>query len=334
VRLKIIIPMAGRGARLRPHTWSRPKQLLSIAGRTMLDHVLDTFGTLPDREQAEYIFVLGHRGEQIPPYMAAHHPSLRVHYVEQRELKGQSHAIFQAREHLTGPTLMVFADTLVETDFSFLAARPDQAVVWVKVHPDPQGFGVAVTGPDGKVNRFIEKPPDATHNRVVVGFYYFPSGEDLIAAIETQLSGDLRSHGEYYLADAVNLMIEAGLEMITHPVQVWLDAGTPQTVLEANRYLLEHGHAGGGEDAVQPGVAVLPPVFIHPEAEVEGSVIGPHASLGPGVRVQGSVVRNAILEEGAQVRDALIDGAILGRGARVTGRASIINLGDQGELDL
>lgn len=330
--MKIIIPMAGRGTRLRPHTWSRPKQLLSIAGRAMLDHVLDMFTTLPGREQAEYIFVLGHRGEQIPPHMAAHHPGLQVRYVEQRELKGQSHAIYQAREHLHGPTLMVFADTLVETDFSFLARRPEQAAVWVKAHPEPQRFGVAVTDSSGKVTRLIEKPPDAIHNQVVVGFYYFPRGEDLTAAIETQLAGEEQVQGEYYLADAVNLMLEGGLEMKVQPVEIWLDAGTPRTVLDTNRYLLEHGHDNSAGAAARPEVAVIPPVYIHPRAEVRRAVIGPHASLGPDVRVEDCVVRDSILEAGARARNVILAGALVGRGASVSGQASIINLGDGGEL--
>jgi glucose-1-phosphate thymidylyltransferase len=185
--LKIVIPMAGLGVRLRPHTWSKPKQLIRLASKTVLDHVLDTFYTLPDPRNVEYIFIVGYLGAQIQAYMQATHPELRVRFVEQPEMRGQSHAILLAREFLHGPMLMVFADTLLETDLSFLAHEPADAVAWVKAVPDPRRFGVAVVGDDGWVSRLIEKPQDVHNNLVVVGFYYFKDSTALVSAIEEQI---------------------------------------------------------------------------------------------------------------------------------------------------
>ena len=134
--LKIVVPMAGRGTRLRPHTLTKPKQLIPVAGKPVLSHLLELFSSLPASVQVEWIFIIGHLGEQIPPFMQANYPDHLVHYVEQSELRGQSHAIYQARAHLRGPMLMVFADTLMDVDFSFLAAESEEARVWVKTVPD------------------------------------------------------------------------------------------------------------------------------------------------------------------------------------------------------
>jgi glucose-1-phosphate thymidylyltransferase len=158
--------MAGYGVRLRPHTWSRPKQLIRLAGKTVLEHVLDTFKTIPEPENAEFIFIVGYLGNKIEEYMHHTQPDLRVRYVEQAEMRGQSHAISLARDYLTGPILMLFPDTLIETDFSFLPAETAGGVTWVKPVPDPRRFGVASLGEDGWVTHLVEKPKDMDNNLV------------------------------------------------------------------------------------------------------------------------------------------------------------------------
>jgi glucose-1-phosphate thymidylyltransferase len=326
--LNIVIPMAGFGTRLRPHTWSRPKQLISLAGKPVLAHVLDTFRTLPDPQNIHYTFIVGYLGEQIQAYMQASHPELHVTYIVQEEMRGQSHAISLAKEHLNGPMLMVYADTLVETDLSFLANEKAGGVAWVKAVPDPRRFGVAILGPDGWVTKLIEKPKEVDNNLAVVGFYYFQSSEDLLSAIEEQMHRDIQLTGEYFLTDAVNIMLERGLKMRTQNVDVWLDAGTPQDVLNTNRYLLEHGRSNGALAVVRTGVTIIPPVYVHPKADLRDCVIGPYASIGDGCCVQGSIIRNTILEEGAQVTDAILDGSLLGRNVMVQGRPDSVIAGD------
>ncbi len=332
--LKIVIPMAGFGARLRPHTWSRPKQLIRMADQTVLDHVISTFKTLPDLKNAEYIFIVGYLGEKIEAHMQQTHPDLKVTYVEQAEMRGQSHAIWLAREHLHGPMLMVFADTLIESDLSFLDKEEADAVAWVKAVPDPRRFGVAAVGQDGWVTRLIEKPRDTSNNLAVVGFYYFRQAEALISAIEEQMHRDVQLKGEYFLADAVNIMLERGLKMRTRSVDTWLDAGTPEDVLVTNRYLLEHAHDNSSDAARRTGVVVIPPVYIHPAAHVCESVIGPHTTIGADCQVQSCVIRNSILEDGAKVVDAVLEGSLIGRKAQITRRAAVINAGDQTEISL
>jgi glucose-1-phosphate thymidylyltransferase len=327
--LKIVIPMAGLGTRLRPHTWSKPKQLIGVAGKTVLDHVLDTLSTLPDPGNIELVNIVGYLGEQIEAHLGAHYPDIKAHYVVQDDPRGQSHAIYLAREYLHGPMLVVFADTLIETDLSFLVDEPTEAVAWVKPVPDPRRFGVAVVNGDGFVTHLIEKPQDMTHNLAVVGFYYIRSAEDLLSAIEEQMSRDLQLKGEFFLADALNIMLERGLKMRTEKVDVWLDAGTPEALLETNRYLLEKSRNNSTGVVSRDGVVVIPPVFIHPTAEVITSIVGPHVSLGAGCRVERSILSNSILEDEAEVLDVILESSLVGRRAHIQRRAGVINAGDQ-----
>ena len=331
--LKIVIPMAGFGTRLRPHTWSRPKQLLRMAGKAVLDHVLDTFKTLPDPDNVEFIFIVGYLGEKIEAHMQENHPNLKVRYIEQTEMRGQSHAIWLAHQHLNGPMLMVFADTLLETDLSFLGHEKAEAVVWVKPVPDPRRFGVAAIGQDGWVTRLVEKPKEMDNNLAVVGFYYFQSSENLLAAIEEQMERRVELKGEYFLADAVNIMLEGGLKMRTQNVDVWLDAGTPEDVLSTNRYLLEHGQDNSTECS-RPNVVIIPPTYIHPSAQIENSIIGPYTTVGKGCRIESCIARNAIVEDGAQVIDVIMEDSLVGREAHIQRRPSRINVGDDTVLSL
>jgi glucose-1-phosphate thymidylyltransferase len=333
-RLKIVIPMAGLGTRLRPHTWSKPKQLVPVAGKAVISHVLDGFSSLPDPQNVDFIFIVGYLKEQLPEYMEKHYPDLTVHYVEQPEPRGQSEAIYLAKEHLHGPMLMVFADTLVETDFSPLALADADSFTWVKTVEDPRRFGVAIVNEAGWVTNLIEKPSTAENRLAVVGFYYFRRAEDVVDAIEEQFRRDVHLKGEYFFVDAVNILLERGLKMRTQEVDVWFDAGTPEALLDTNRFLLDTGRDNTVEAAQREGIVVVPPVYIHPEAEINASVIGPHAAIGAGCRISGSVVRNSILDEGVQAENAIIERSLIGSNAQVRGRASIINLGDNSVAEL
>jgi len=324
--------MAGLGTRLRPHTWSKPKQLVSVAGKAVLDHVLDSLHSLPNPENIELINIVGYLGDQIEHYIHQYYPHVVAHTVLQEDPLGQSHAIQLAGEYLAGPMLMVFADTLIETDLSFLATETAEAVAWVKPVPDPRRFGVAEVNQDGWVTRLIEKPQDMQNNLAVVGFYYFAEAGDLLSAIEEQMRRGLALSGEYFLADAINIMLERGLQMRTHRVDIWLDAGTPEALLETNRYLLEHGDDNSSQADEPPGTVIIPPVFIHPTAQVSDSIIGPYVSLGAGCQVTRSIIRDSILEDEAEINQVILEGSLVGRRARLHRRASAINAGDNTEV--
>ena len=332
--LKIVIPMAGLGTRLRPHTWSKPKQLVSVAGKPVLDHVLDTLSTLPNPEDIELINIVGYLGDQIQEHMRTCYPHIKAHFVTQEDPRGQSHAIYLARRYLSGPMMVVFADTLLEVNLSVLASEIAEAVVWVKQVPDPRRFGVAVTGQDGWVTRLIEKPDEKTNNLAVVGFYYFSSSENLIAAIQEQMRHQLQLKGEYFLVDAVNIMLDRGLKMRTEKVNIWLDAGTPESLLETNRYLLTNGHNNSEEAAKRQNSVIIPPVFIHPSAGIEHSIIGPNVSIGAGAYVRSSILRDSILEDEAQATDVILESSLIGRQAHIQRRAGVVNAGDHTVITL
>lgn len=326
--------MAGLGTRLRPHTWSKPKQLVSVAGKPVLDHVLDTLSTLPDPDNIELINIVGYLGDQIQEHMQSRYPQIKSHFVTQDDPRGQSHAIYLARRYLSGPMMVVFADTLLEVNLSMLSSEIAEAVAWVKPVPDPRRFGVAVTGQDGWVTRLIEKPEDMSNNLAVVGFYYFNSAENLIAAIQEQMRRQMQFKGEYFLADAVNIMLERGLKMRTEKVNIWLDAGTPEALLETNRYLLANGHNNSKEAAKRKNCVIVPPVFIHPTAGIENSIIGPDVSIGAGAYVRSSILRNSILEDEAQATDVILESSLIGRLAHIQRRAGMVNAGDHTVITL
>ena len=329
--MKIIIPMAGYGTRLRPHTWSKPKPLVSVAGKTVLGHVLDMFADVPDID--EIIFIVGYLGEQAETFMAENYPDTPTQFVVQEEMLGQSHALWLAREHLQGPICMVFVDTLIDADLSGLAQEKADAVAWVKQVEDPRRFGVAEVDAKGYVQRLVEKPDDMSNNLALVGFYYFKEAEQLVRAIEDQMETGSQLGGEFYLADAINVMLDQSMKMRVETVDVWKDCGKPGDLLETNRYLLDNQRDNTSEAAQREGAIIIPPVFIHPTAEISESVIGPHASIGPECVIQRSIVSDSILEAGVFVQESILVESIIGREARVVGRSLRLNIGDHSVVD-
>ena len=334
---KIVIPMAGWGTRMRPHTYSKPKPLVSVAGKTTLEHLLDMFKTMPNPENLEYIFIVGpFLGElQIPAFIQENYPDIKAHYIVQHEMKGQSHAMWLAREYLHGPMQMVFSDTLIETDFSFLANETADSVAWVMPVPDPRRFGVAELGEDGYVKRFIEKPQTMENNLVIAGCYYFREGKELIAAIEEQFKRNMTLKNEFFLADAMSIMIEQGLKIRVHEISTWLDTGTIEATLDTNKVLLENQ---GKQVKTYTGknVTVIEPCAIHPSAEISNSTIGPYASIGANCKIENSTISESILEADCEIQDSVLKRSLIGRQAKVKGRGDghvfQLNVGDSSEV--
>jgi len=334
---KIVIPMAGWGTRMRPHTFSKPKPLVSVAGKTTLEHLLDMFKTMPNPENLEYVFIVGpFLGElQIPAFIQENYPNIKAHYVIQNEMKGQSHALWLAREYLHGPMQMVFSDTLIETDFSFLAHEEADSVAWVMPVPDPRRFGVAEAGPDGYVTRFIEKPQTMENNLVIAGCYYYREGQELIAAIEEQFERNVSLKNEFFLADAMTIMIERGAKIRVHKIDTWLDTGTIEATLDTNKILLDQLGSQVGKFKGS-NVEIVEPVAIGEGAEISNSTIGPHASIGANCKIRDSRISDSIVEPGCEIQDAALNRSLIGRQARVKGRGNgnviQLNVGDNSQV--
>jgi glucose-1-phosphate thymidylyltransferase len=301
---------------------------MSLADSTVLGHVLNILKTLPPSMEFEFVNIIGTMGDQIEAYFEENFPDKLAHFVIQEMPKGQSHAIAAAREYLHGPMIMIFSDTLLETDLTFLENETADIVAWVTPVPDPRQFGVAQVDAHDKIVKIIEKPSDIRDNLAVIGCYFFKHSEDLLIAIDEQMHRNIQLKGEYFLADAINIMLERGASARVQLADVWLDAGTPETLLQANRYLLEHGHSNSGSYPVPEGVKIIPPVYIGPGVNISESLIGPYVSVGAGCTIERSMICDSIIEPKAQIKTIMLDKSIIGRQAVVEGQLKIVNIGD------
>ena len=329
--MKLVIPLAGFGTRMRPHTYSKPKPLINVAGKPVLAHILDGLSGL-DIEEA--IFIVGYLGEQIQEFVEKNYSFPSTHYVEQKELKGQAHALWLAREHLEGPILIIFVDTIFESDLSVLESPDADGIAFVKEVEDPRRFGVAIVGEDGYVKRLVEKPSTMEHKLAVIGVYYIKRGEDLVSAIEELMEKNIQTKGEFYLADALQIMIDRGAKFKVHVVDVWEDCGKPDAVLKTNRYLLQ-AHYDNSAEAMRrsKGTVVIPPSYVSPTAAVEASVIGPYATISDGAVVRDSIVRDSIVDYNAKVEKVSLSQSLIGENASVKGRFTKLNAGDSSQVE-
>ncbi|MBF6614557.1 MAG: NTP transferase domain-containing protein [Chloroflexi bacterium] len=328
--MKVIIPAAGYGTRMRPHTHTRPKPLVPVAGRPSLAFVLDALEPLPIEE---IIFIVGKMGEQMEEYVNKHY-KYKTRFIEQKVMRGQADAIALAREYVQGDLLTLFVDTLFEANLDPLKNLPDaDGAMYVAEVPDPSRFGIAVVGPDGYVTKMVEKPKEPESNLAVVGLYYYKDSKWLFKAIDKLMASGRSLNGEYFLADAIQVMIEEGAKFKTFPVQVWEDTGTWDAVLHANRYLLR-GMDTHAEPYMRGNSLVVPPSYISEQATIEKSIIGPYAAVSEEATIRDSIVKNSIVSCKATIEGAMLFGALVGERAVVQGSYQALNLGDDSKAHL
>jgi glucose-1-phosphate thymidylyltransferase len=323
--MRAIIPVAGVGSRLRPHTFTIPKVLLNVAGKPILGHILDK---IIGDGISEATIVVGHMSEKIQEYLATTYPDFRVQYIEQEERMGLGHAIYLSRETITDePLLIILGDTIFDVDLGPVLAGTTSAL-GVKVVDDPRRFGVAVVR-DGVITKLVEKPEQPVSNLAVVGLYYLRHPRLLASCLEELVARDMRTKGEYQLTDALQMMIDRGEQMRTFTVEGWYDCGKPDTLLSTNQSLLEKNSTSRTIE----GVVINGPVYIAPTAQLRNCVVGPYATVGDHAEVSEAVVRDSIISEHAKVSRVLLDHSIIGNDSVVTGGFKRLNVGGSSEIE-
>ena len=322
--MNVLIPCAGKGTRLRPHTHVKSKILIEVAGKTILDHLL---GSLAGLEISRLGLIVNPWDTQIAEHVRDRY-DIPFHCYTQDQPQGLAHAVAVAGDELTDePVLIILGDTLVDADVTALCGQ-GHSVLGVKEVADPRRFGVAVLDDTGRVVKLEEKNPEPRSNLALVGLYYIENGNALKQAIETLMSGKTRTRGEYQITDALQLMVAGGEEFTTAAIDGWYDCGTIDALLETHHWLLKSApQAASGGTCVVEGR-----VYIDPGATVDRAVLGPGVSIGRGATVRDAVIRNSIIGNNATVEVCLLDQSIIGDNAQVTGDYRSINIADDSHV--
>ncbi|MFH1409191.1 MAG: sugar phosphate nucleotidyltransferase [Nanoarchaeota archaeon] len=324
--MKIIIPLAGKGTRMRPHTHTRAKPLFFIAGKPILGHILDS---IKNNKVEEIIFITGHLGKQVEEFVTNNY-TFKARFIEQTELKGQAHAVLLAKDFVKEDVLVWFVDTISDADISKLDTIIEDGVIFVKEVKDPRRFGVVVIDDQGIVKELIEKPEEPVSNLVNIGMYYAKDASLLFSSIEELIAQNRQTQGEFYLVDALQMMIRKGTRFKAEVVSVWEDCGKPETTLETNKYFLQKGNTQVTE--TKNSVIILP-VYIEKGAVVENSIIGPNVSIAGKAHISHSIIKNTIVGEGATVEKAHVHNSIIGDHATLKGTLRSYNVGDDSQVE-
>lgn len=328
--MKAIIPVAGAGAKLRPHTYTQPKALIPVAGKTILSHIVDQ---LHEAGIYEFVFILGYLGDKIQEYVQQNYPTLTTHFVYQNERHGTGHAIELAKDIIgRDEVFVVLGDTLCDYDVQEMIDCEDNIIAIKKVD-DPRNFGVATINDEGYIDALVEKPAIPKSNMAIVGIYKIKESRILYQCLQQLFSNDIQTKGEYYLTDALDCMIKKGVKFKYTKVKNWFDCGKKETLLETNATLLkksggnvQDGH--GYEDTI-----IIPPVSIAPNCTIKNAIIGPHVAIGANTTISNSVVRDSIIGSFTTLHEVVIDNSIIGNDASVRGLSRSLNIGDNTEID-
>jgi glucose-1-phosphate thymidylyltransferase len=322
--MKVIIPLAGLGKRMRPHTHSKAKPMVRLAGKPILGHLLDW---VVDERVDEVILIVSPHQRDVEPYArsATNRP---VRMVVQDHPRGQADAINRTAPYVDGPALIVFSDTIADVTFEHLAETDADGLIYVKEIRDPSRMGIIVVK-DGRITDIVEKPQEPIGTLATIGMYYFRDSAGLYSAIDRVLAQPPKLNDEYFIADAIKLMIEDGKLLRPYVASAWEDTGTPEATLHAHRYLLEQS---GGHARPRASVVFVPPVYVADDAVVTESVIGPYVTVEAGCRIERSVLTDTILDEGVTVSNQILSRSLLGCRAQLSGTPVSANLGDDATL--
>lgn len=316
--MKAIIPLAGRGTRMRPLTHHTPKPLLKVGGKPILAHLLDD---VIEVGVDEVVFVVGYLGDVLRDFIEVEYPDLKAHFVEQKVQDGTAGAVALAEPYIDGELLILFSDTLFDADLSLVQRLPetDAGVLWAKEVEDYQRFGVIVTNDSGAMEKIVEKPSEPISKLANIGVYYIRDHALLFEGVRHAMATDPGKGGEFYLTDAFQYMVDQGARLITAPVAGWYDCGKPETLLETNEHLLSTTRGGVDPEATMEGVEIVEPVRVEAGATVRGSQIGPNVTIEHGATVVGSTLEHTIVGNDAILDDVEAEHSMIGARARIRG---------------
>ena len=328
--MKVIIPLAGKGTRLRPHTHTTPKPLLHVGGRPVMSYILDDLRELGVREA---VFITGYLKESIESYIRTEYSDFTAHFVEQPVQNGTAGAVQLAAPYVDSDVLIIFVDTLFDADLSLVKRLPDglAGVIWAKEVEDYQRFGVIVKDADGNMKRIVEKPSDPISKLANIGLYYIRDWKLLFEGIDATMEGPKGKSGEYYLTDAFQYMIDRGAKIRVEEVGGWYDCGQLETLIDTNRHVLETGRArapDGGSD-----VQVHDPVRIEDGVTLEDCEIGPNVTIESGSVVRNSKLRDTILGRSVTIERASLHDSMIGDHAVVRGVSGSLSIASHSQLD-
>lgn len=330
--MKAIIPLAGKGTRLRPHTHITPKPLLQVGGRPVMSYILDD---LIELGIDEIVFVVGYLGDTIRAYIADEYPQITAHYVVQEVQDGTAGAIKLAEPWADEDLLILFVDTLFDADLSLVKRLgPEYAgIIWAKEVEDYQRYGVILTDAGATMKKIVEKPKEPVSKLANIGLYYIRDFGLLFEGIHHTLKSPTGPGGEYFLTDAFQYMVDHGAKLLVAPVEGWYDCGKPETLLETNRHLLEHAGRGGVDrKAKLNGAEIVEPVRIEADVDIRGGRIGPNVTIGRGSRITDSVLRDVIVGHDARVSNSELHDSLVGNHVDLRGVKGQISLADHSEV--
>lgn len=328
--MRVIVPMAGLGKRMRPHTLTTPKPLIPVAGKPIVQHLVEYLAAIAGDEIEHIAYVVGDFGKETEKNLIKIAEELgakgSIHY--QDDPLGTAHAILCAREHLKGRVVIAFADTLFYTDFKI----PEEAdgVIWVKKVENWQQFGVVKVGKEGYITEFVEKSPTYVSDLAIIGIYYFRDGENLKKELQHLLDHDIKDKGEYQLTTAMENMKQKGLKLFPGQVNEWLDCGNKDATIDTNRAVLEHNRNERLIDktAVIENSVIIPPSFIGAHAVIRNSVVGPFVSIGEKTTIENCNLRNSIIQSNSRVKNKMLEKSMIGNHTNINGHLDELSAGD------
>jgi len=329
--MKAIIPVAGAGTKLRPHTYTQPKALIPLAGKTVLSIIIEQ---IEEAGISEVIFIVGYLGDKIRDYVKHNHPNLKAHFVHQTDRQGIGHAIRMTKNIVNNEEVFVMlGDTICEYDIKAVMQNPN-SMLGVRKVDDPRHFGVAELDENGKIIHVVEKPQIPKSNMALVGLYKIKETEQMFQCLEANVKQGLRSHGEYSLTDALDCMIKLGVKFQCFKVDSWFDCGKKDTLLESNATLLKKFGSNVDEKHQFENTVFIHPVSVGSGCDIKNSIIGPNVSIGENTTINYSIIKQSIIGSYSNLFDIVLDNSLIGSDTGIKGETRTLNIGDNTDIDL